>query len=101
MRLVVVLVSQPFWALPSQSPVPAPHATQAPPAQVWAVEHAVVVHVFPQLLSTFTAFSQPFDGAPSHSRVPVPQGTHAPFAQVCVLAAQAAAAPQEPVEEHV
>lgn len=60
-ELVFVLVSQPLAALPSQSPVPAPHVVHDPLEQVWFVVQVDVVHVVPQLESRLRIFSQPFD----------------------------------------
>jgi hypothetical protein len=58
--LLVVLVSQPFAALLSQSPVPAPHVAHAPAVQVWLVVQTEVGQVVPQLASVVVALSQPF-----------------------------------------
>jgi hypothetical protein len=99
--LVFLLTSHPFWALPSQSSNPAPHAVQAPEEHVWLVVQATVAHVAPQLVSRLAAFSHPFADEPSHSSVPAPHGTQAPFEHVCVAAAHATTAPQVPFAEQV
>jgi hypothetical protein len=88
-------------ALPSQSSNPPPQAEHAPLAQLWAVEHAVVAHVVPQLESRLRGFSHPLVPEPSHSSVPVGHATQAPPLHVWVFAAQGTAASHCPLDEQV
>jgi hypothetical protein len=85
---VVVLVSQPLVAIPSQLPQPAPQVgTQALPVQ--AVVPCALVQVVPQAPQLdallLMSVSQPVVALPSQSRqVPVQTGTHALAEQLVV-----------------
>jgi hypothetical protein len=93
------LDSQPFPALPSQSRVPAAHATHAPEEQVCTVLHAEVVHDVPQLWSVLMLFSHPL--VESQSSVPAEHATHALPLQVWVCDVHATGVLHCPLDEQV
>jgi hypothetical protein len=87
-RLVLVLVSQPFEALPSQLPKPALHApsVQTPPGHVSAALARLQVTLqSPQSVSVAMLRSQPLLALPSQFlKFAAHVGTHAPAVHVVV-----------------